>query len=358
MFTKKRATIKEVARAAGVSMQTVSRVLNDRPDVSAETRRRIQDIILELGYSPNVLARGLIQGRTHTIGVVGYGLSYYGPARVLTGIERRANEVGYSLLLSLLREPETDQGEEIFQNLLARQVDGIIWAVPEIGANLEWVVEQHRQLSVPMVFINMQPATGIAVTAVDNFQGGRMAGQHLIDQGCRKIGIITGPLSWWESRQRLLGWRDALHSAGLPDSDSLVVEGDWYPASGAAGMDKLLCRHPDLEAVFASNDPMAVGAMQTANRLGRSIPESLAIVGYDDVPEAAFYSPALTTIRQPLVELGALAVDTFLQILADQSIRGSPDLPGPVWIQPQLVIRESTIRPGRTGPVNPINLIQ
>src|SRR5512135_77118 len=141
MLTKKRVTIKEVAQAAGVSTQTVSRVLNSRPDVSAETRERIQAIIADLGYSPNVLARSLIQGRSHTLGVVGYGLSYYGPSRVLTGIERRANELGYSLLLSLLREPDTNDGKEIFHNLLSHQVDGIIWAVPEIGSNRERAVE-------------------------------------------------------------------------------------------------------------------------------------------------------------------------------------------------------------------------
>ena len=119
-------------------------------------------IIARLGYSPNALARSLIHGRTHTLGVVGYGLSYYGPARILTGIERRANDTGYSLLLSLLREPETNHGEEIFQNLLDRQVDGIIWAVPEIGANRDWVIDALQRMPVPVVFINMAPVPGIA----------------------------------------------------------------------------------------------------------------------------------------------------------------------------------------------------
>jgi LacI family transcriptional regulator len=344
MISKKRVTIREVARAAGVSVQTVSRVLNQRPDVSMETRERIQAIIAELGYSPNVLARSLIQGRSHTIGVVGYGLSYYGPARVLTGIERRANEMGYSLLLGLLREPETDPGEEIFQNLLSRQVDGIIWAVPEIGANHDWIVNQYHRLPVPVVFTNMQPAPGLAVAAVDNTLGGKLAVQHLLEQGYRRIGIISGPLSWWEAHQRKQGWHDALEAAGQTGPDDLVVAGDWYPSSGAIGMQELLRRCPDLDAVFACNDPMAAGALQAASRMGRRVPEDLAVVGFDDVPEAAYYTPPLTTVRQPLTELGAVAVEMLNQALTDQKAGLESQEPPASWIQPRLVIRGSSAR--------------
>ena len=254
MLIKKRVTIKEVAQAAGVSTQTVSRVLNDRPDVSDETREKIRKIISDLGYSPNVLARSLIQGRSNTLGVVGYGLGYYGPSRALTGVERRANEMGYSLLLSLVREPETNDGEAIFYNLIARQVDGIIWAVPEIGSNRDWLADQLHRLSVPVVFINMHPKPGVAVAAIDNREGGHLATEHLIEQGYHKIGIIAGPSSWWEARQREQGWREAMLWYGLADEaelDRLKVTGDWYPSSGATGLDELLQRCPDLEAVFA-----------------------------------------------------------------------------------------------------------
>ena len=336
---KKRVTIREVAHAAGVSTQTVSRVLNDRPDVADDTRERVREIIADLGYSPNVLARSLIQGRTHTLGVVGYGLSYYGPARVLTGIERRANEMGYSLLLSLLREPETTTGMEVYQNLIDRQVDGIIWAVPEIGTNREWAAQQIQKLHVPVVFINMQPIDGAAVAAVDNFAGGHIATRHLLDQGYRKIGIISGPPSWWEARERLSGWRNAMNGAGIKDLDALQVTGDWYPSSGARGLEELLRRTPDLEAVFACNDPMAAGALQAARRLGRRVPHEIAIVGYDDVPEAAYYEPALTTIRQPLAELGGQAVDQLIRLVKNPETNCEP-----VWLHPQLIVRESSVR--------------
>jgi LacI family transcriptional regulator len=356
MMNKRRATIKEVAQAAGVSTQTVSRVLNDRPDVSPETRERVRSVITTLGYSPNALARSLIQGRSNTIGVVSYGLSYYGPARILTGVERRANEIGYSMQLSLLRRPETNRGEEIFQNLLDRQVDGIIWAVPEIGTNREWLAEQIRTLSVPVVAIHMQPIPGVPMVAIDNREGGRLATKHLMAQGYQRIGIITGPESWWESQQRELGWRDAMQAAGFTDLDMLKAVGDWYPSSGSYGLEQLLARVPDLEAVFACNDPMAVGALQAARRLGRQVPENLAVVGFDDVPEAAYYFPSLTTIRQPLLELGAHAVEMLSRIFSESreiaagnepaALFGTPERDRSqlhqVWLPPQLIIRDSS----------------
>lgn len=344
MQIKKRVTIKEVAQAAGVSTQTVSRVLNDRPDVSSDTRARIQQLIAELGYSPNALARSLIQGRSNTIGVVGYGLSYYGPSRVVTGIERRANELGYSLLFSLLRDPEQNSGEDVFHNLLDRQVDGIIWAVPETGGSREWIKRKLPRLANPVVFINTGPVPGLAVAAIDNRAGGRLAVEHLLAQGYRRIGIITGPETWWESRQREQGWRDAMTAAGMQDHlETWKVTGDWYPASGEAGLQALLERSPDLEAVFACNDPMAAGALRAARRLGRSVPADLAVVGYDDTPEAAYYFPPLTTVRQPLAEMGGQAVEMLHAMLQDRIAGQESEPTQAVWLQPQLIVRESSV---------------
>ncbi len=351
MQTRKRVTIKDVALAAGVSTQTVSRVLNNRRDVSMETREKILGIINQMGYSPNVLARSLIQGRSHTLGVIGYGLSYYGPSRVLTGIERRARELGYSLLLSLLREPDTNDGQEVFHSLLSRQVDGIIWAVPEIGDNREWVVAQisgasQTPASVPIVFINMEPLPGLAVTAVDNREGGRLATEHLLAQGYQQIGIITGPSTWWEAQQRELGWRNAMQNAreNPCDLDALKIAGDWYPSSGEKGLEALIRRCPNLQAVFACNDPMAAGALLAARRIGLRVPEDLAVVGFDDVPEAAFYYPSLTTVRQPLAELGGRAVDQLIELLSNHNKDQEGEPLQSVWLHPQLIIRDSSMR--------------
>lgn len=342
---KKSVTIKEVARAAGVSAQTVSRVLNDRPDVSDETRQRVRDIINQLGYSPNIIARSLIQGRSNTIGVVGYGLGYYGPSRTLTGVERQANELGYSTLLSLLREPDLTAGESILSNLLMRKVDGIIWAVPEIGEHRSILLEAIQSAPVPVVFINMQPREGLAVVAVDNNAGGRQATLHLLARGCRRVGIIAGPDTWWESRQREAGWRSAMLESGQFNEDDLrrlKVSGDWYPSSGERGLEVLLDQNPELDAVFAFNDPMALGALKAARRLNRRVPDDIAIVGFDDIPEANFYTPSLTTLRQPLLELGASAVRLLHQVLSQPE---NPYIfPEQIWLQSELVVRESSLR--------------
>ena len=346
MQTKKRVTIRDVARAAGVSTQTVSRVLNDRPDVSTETRARISAIIANLGYSPNILARSLIQGRSNTLGVVGYGLSYYGPSRVLTGIEHRANELGYSLMLNLLHDPDTNDGKDIFYRLRAHQVEGIIWAVPQIGSNRDWIREQRPPLDCPVVFINMEPHPNAIVAAIDNREGGRLATEHLLTQGYRRIGLISGPAIWWEAQQREQGWRDAMQAAGITPEElaKLKVEGDWYPSSGAAGLEELLRRDPSLEAIFACNDPMAAGALQAARRLGRRVPQDLAVVGFDDTAEAAYYTPPLSTVRQPLAELGGRAVDMVVQALRSEPVE-HVEQPSPVlWMHPRLVIRESSMR--------------
>ncbi len=352
MIIKRRITIREVAQAARVSTQTVSRVLNHRPDVSSTTRERVQQAIDQLGYSPNVLARSLIKGRSHTIGMVSYGLGYYGPARILTGVERRANEMGYSLQLNLLRRPESNNGEDVFQSLLDRRVDGIIWAVPEIGANRDWLVQgfarSAQNQGVPVVALNMRPVAGVPMAAIDNFDGGQTAANHLLAQGFRRIGIITGPDTWWESQQREAGWRAAMTAAGVEDLEALKVSGDWYPSSGERGLRQLLAQAPNLEAVFACNDPMALGALQAARILGKRVPGDLAVVGYDDVPEAAYYFPALTTVHQPLVELGGRAVELLHHLLEEQAeLAEEPDeeRPSPeAWISPQLIVRDSAQR--------------
>ncbi len=206
----KRPTIKQVASAAGVSTQTVSRVMNDRPDVSTETRERVQKIISEMGYQPSELARSLIQQRSHTLGVVTAGLKYIGPSRTLSGITNAAEEFGYSLLLKELPSFNANNVIPIIQEFLSRHADGIIWAVPEVGENREWLNNSPADLEVPIVFLTMQPREKISMVSIDNYMGGRMAMAHLLEQGYKHIGHISGPLDWWEARQRKTAWEDAL----------------------------------------------------------------------------------------------------------------------------------------------------
>jgi LacI family transcriptional regulator len=339
----KKTTIKQVAEAAGVSSMTVSRVLNFRPDVSPTTRRQVQLVIDQLGYHPNAVARSLSQGKTHSLGIAVFGLEHYGPSNTVVGVEKKAEELGYSMLVALMHtgDARREKQEQILHNLLARQVDGIVWAIAEHEDNRDWLCEQARELSTPVVFLNMQPRLGTTMVAVNNYDGGRQATEHLLKQGYRRIGLITGPLNWWEARQRQSGWRDAMLEAGLPP-ESLEVYGDWSAESGEAGMRRLLEQAPDIEALFASNDQMALGAFQAARSAGRRVPEDLAVVGFDDIPEAAYFQPPLTTIRQDLQKMGTLAVQLIHRIM--ESHRQNVDLePEVLWVQPELIIRESSI---------------
>lgn len=341
MTVKKRVTITQVAAEAGVSTQTVSRVINHHPNVAPETRRRVLQVIDRLGYQPSNIARSLIQGYSRTVGVVGYGLEYFGPSRTLSGIEQQANELGYSLLLSLMRHPEKNDVEQVLRDMLSRYVDGIIWAMPEIGNNRDWIQQGTPQLSVPIVFLSMEPQPNLSVVAVDNRSGGRMATEHLLDQGYRTIGLITGPLDWWEARQRRLGWQDALQEAGI--EDDLVVEGDWTAESGERGLRQLLKQRPDIDAVFVCNDQMALGALQAARQLGIRVPADLGLVGFDDIPESAYFYPPLSTVRQDMVELGRCAVRE-LGCIIEAHQQGRAVEPKVILLQPKLIIRESSIR--------------
>jgi len=336
------ATIKQVAKEAGVSSQTVSRVINNRPDVSPETRERVQQVIARLGYQPNAIARSLIRRRSYTLGVVASGLEYYGPSHTLIGIEQGANKMGFSIFLSLLHQPETVDIEPIVNSLVSRQVEGIVWAVPEIGENHAWFKTAAPRLAIPVIFHDMRPDPSLNLVGVDNRSGGEKATEHLIAQGYRNIALLAGPLHWWAAQERRDGWEEALKNAGLPFDNSRVVEGDWSAASGEQGFYELVEKCPGLEAVFACNDQMALGVMRAARRVGRRIPEDLAVVGFDDIPEASFFNPALTTMKQDLFTLGSLAVSTLIQILeTGQHGEAIPPMQ-PSLIQPELIVRESS----------------
>jgi LacI family transcriptional regulator len=347
----RRVTIREVAQAAGVSTQTVSRVLNYRPDVASETVARVREVIAELSYSPNLLARGLTQGRTHILGVVAYGLDYFGPSRIITGIEQRAATMGYSISLTLIHRPESDAVDEILTNLASRQVDGILWAIPEVANNRAWLRSPSRDVPVPLVLVGGTAVEhGYSSIGIDNQAMGRLATEHLRDGGARRVGIITGPLDWWEARQRQEGWRLTMEASGTP-LDGLVAEGDWSPASGEAALERLIESAPDLDAVFASNDQMALGALHAAHRRGLRVPEDLALVGVDDMAEGSHYWPPLTTVHQPLREAGMLAVQTIDRLIRSIREGHRPDDPAAqssTMLRPRLIIRESS----RSGPVS------
>jgi LacI family transcriptional regulator len=339
-----RSTIKEVASAAGISTQTVSRVINDRPDVSPETRKRVQDVINRLGYQPSALARSLIRQRSHTLGVVTAGLRYIGPSRTLSGIASAAEEAGYSLLLKELSSFDPDDISPIFQALLSRHVDGIIWAVPEIGDNRKWVKDTPSDMEVPLVFLTMNPPKNIPVVSIDNYAGGRMAVTHLLGQGYRKVGHISGPLDWWEARQRMSAWKDVLKEAGHEVMDNHWVEGNWSSSSGAQAAEKLFDQYPQMDSIFVANDQMALGIMKVAADQGRRIPEDIGIVGFDNIPESAYFQPPLTTVQQDHSDIAKIAVAEIIKIIESGWQGLDPVDPQSILLSPTLVSRTSSLR--------------
>lgn len=339
-----RATIREVASAAGVSKQTVSRVINNRPDVSPETRRRVKEVINQLGYQPSALARSLISQRSFTLGVVTAGLKYIGPSRTLSGITFAAEEAGYSLLLNELTRFDTNDINPIFQRLISHHVDGIIWAVPEVGENRKWVNRLTVDLEIPVVYLTMKSKQRISIVSINNYLGGQMAMNHLLEQGYKNIGHISGPLDWWEARERLTAWKDTLIEAGLEVNNDHWVEGNWSSSSGEVGIKKLLNQYPQMDAVFAGNDQMALSVMQHACRTGLNIPDDLGIVGFDDIPESAYFWPPLTTVHQDQYNVGEVAVEEIIKIIESGWSEQEQVLPKSIMLAPTLVIRQSSIR--------------
>jgi DNA-binding LacI/PurR family transcriptional regulator len=339
-----RATIKEVASAAGVSTQTVSRVINNRPDVSTETRKRVQDIIDELDYQPSALARSLIRQRSYTLGVVTAGLKFIGPSRTLSGITSAAEKAGYSLLLK--EQPHFSANEiiPVFRTLLSRHVDGIIWAVPEVGENRSWVNKLSLDLNTPIVYLAMESKEKICVVSINNYLGGQMAVSHLLEQGYRHIGHISGPLDWWEARERKAAWSDVLREANLEVDDRHWVEGNWSSASGAQAVERLFAQFPEMDAIFVANDQMALGALQFACQNGIRVPEDAGIVGFDDIPESAYFWPPLTTIQQDQLNVGEVAVEEIIKIIESGWKEHEPVSPKSIMLTPTLVVRKSSLR--------------
>lgn len=335
-------TLLDVARMAGVSTKTVSRVVNNQGEISETTRQRVMAAIEQLGYRPNVLARSLVNRRSNTLAVVAWGIDYYGPSRTVVGIEQQSDELGYSLFLNLVARPDDANVDRVLDELITRRVDGIIWAAPEVGDNRSWLSPTIMAQLPPIVFLSMAPRPDLAIVAVENRVGAAEAVRHLLDQGRQRIGQIAGPMAWWEARERSAGWEETLVRAGRPATPAMSVQGDWSAASGDRAVRALLAQQPDLDAVFAGSDQMALGALGAAHGLGRRVPDDLAFVGFDDIPESAFFWPPLTTVHQPLIDAGRIAVNTLHQMIGDKWHHRESGAPTLTLVKPELVIRASS----------------
>jgi DNA-binding LacI/PurR family transcriptional regulator len=321
----------DVARLAGVSQKTVSRVLNDEPYVSADVRRRVLDAAEALGYRRNQAARALASGRTRSIGVVTLGTALYGPASLLVGIERAVREVGYTLRVADTIEGDPGGIAGALASLLDQGVDGVVISEPiDEGVGLISVDVPVLVLGAPPTFAAPQVVTarvGAGLLA-------RAATEHLLELGHATVHHLAGPQRWYSARDRLAGWREALRAHGA--NEPPVIEGDWSAASGyAAGRE--LAGDGTVTAVFAANDDMAIGLIRAQLEAGRRVPEDVSVVGFDDIPEAGYLYPPLTTVRQDFAALGELIMQKVL-IAVEEPEAATEDTPLPT----HLIVRQST----------------
>jgi LacI family transcriptional regulator len=248
-------------------------------------------------------------------------------------------------MLNLILEPETNDVEALLDSLSARGVDGIILVLPEVGGNRAWLGTRASDLHVPVIMLGgMDGRPNLRSIAIDNFAIGCLATEHLLAGGARHVGIVTGPQIWWESQQRQAGWQQTLLDHGLSVEDSLIYEGDWTVSSGERALRAMLDDRPDIDAVFAANDHMALGVLLAAHRLGIAIPERLSVAGVDNMVEASHFWPPLTTVHQPLAEAGELAVQEIELLIArlDEGRRSGDFVPEMILLEPTLIVRESS----------------
>ncbi len=320
----------DVARLAGVSHQTVSRVLNGHPNVSPQTRAGVLAAIRDLGYRPNAAARMLATGRTNTLGVISFDTTLFGPASMVYGIERAAHPA-YSVAVASLESIDQRSLLDAIDRFLGQAVAGIIVIAPVTDA----VAALHSVAGdIPLVAVGCGTGVPFPSVAIDNRAGAAWATRHLLELGHRTVYHIAGPESWLDAQQRIAGWRDALRSAGAAEPE--LLRGDWSARSGyEAGL--RIAEMRDVTAVLCANDPMALGVLRALTEGGRHVPNDVSVIGVDDVPEAAFFLPPLTTVRQDFGELGRRALHLLTDTLSGRLAPG-PTAP----IGAELIVRAST----------------
>ena len=324
----------DVARLAGVSHQTVSRVLNDHPNVREQTRIRVRAAIAELGYRPNRAARALVTGRSQLIGVVAQNTTLYGPASLLAAFEQAAAEAGFAVSVGSVSSLDRRSISAVVERHLDHQVAGIVVIAPVASAN---EALDHLSVGVPLVTVDGDPQRPAALVTVDQVAGAGDATRHLLDAGHRTVWHVSGPADWFDSAGRIEGWSAALRAAGVEVPAPLPA--DWTAASGYRHGQEL-ARMPEVTAVFAANDHLALGVLRAMSEHGRRVPEEVSVVGFDDVPEAAYFIPPLTTVRP---DFDAVA-RASLAMLLDQIHSGAPVVQR-YTVAPALVSRRSVAPP-------------
>jgi LacI family transcriptional regulator len=331
-------TLEEIATLAGVSRSTVSRVVNGHPNVRTQVRERVWEVIHETGYEPHAAARSLVTRRTHILGVIipeAVTTLFTDPffPHLLCGITKTCNSHQYHLLLSLFNHPAGQ--EEMYRRVVrSGHLDGVLVASTRVDDPL---IVQLLEDRVPFVMVGRHPDDRVCYVDVDNVAAARMAVEHLIRLGHRRIGIITGPRSMTHVQDRVQGYRQALGAHRLPVDEALNMEGDYSEMSGMVAARQLISR--SATAIFATSAMVAVGVLKAVREAGLRVPQDVAVVGFDDVPITAAVEPALTTVRQPIEDMGSMAADLLLNLLA--SPEDEQTSAHRIILPAQLVIRES-----------------
>ncbi|WP_030915221.1 LacI family DNA-binding transcriptional regulator [Streptosporangium amethystogenes] len=324
------AVLDDVAELAGVSAMTVSRALNAPDRVRPETRARVMAAVNKLGYRPNPAARQLVTGRSGVLGVVSFDTTLYGPASTLYAIEQAARQNDYVVNIASLGALNRRSIGEGVERLRAQSVDGIVIVAPHESA-----ADGLRHLSpgLPVVAVDAGEDIPVPVVMVDQRGGAVRATRHLLSLGHETVWHLSGPPNWIDARGRVEGWRSVLEAEGRSVPEAAA--GDWSAYSGYR-LGKRLADDPSVTAVFVANDQMTLGVLRALREAGRRVPEDVSVVGFDDVPEAAYFWPPLTTVRQNFGEVGRHA----FRLLLDR-IQGT-EQEGPRIVEPELVVRESS----------------
>ncbi|MFF8189905.1 LacI family DNA-binding transcriptional regulator [Streptomyces bobili] len=326
-------TMADVARLAGVSHQTVSRVLGDHPNVREQTRVRVLRAIEEMGYRRNSSARALVTRRTRTLGVVASDTTLYGPASTLFALEEAARAEGYLVSTVSLRRLTVEELSEALDHLSEGGVEGVVAIAPQRSA-VEALAELRHPF--PVVVVGSGPGVDIPSVSVDQQLGARLATAHLLAAGHRTVWHLAGPEDWQEAADRADGWRSTLRAEGV--EPPMLLRGDWSPLSGyRAGQELAGWVGRGLTAVFVANDQMALGVLRALREAGVRTPQDVAVVGFDDIPESEFFAPPLTTVRQDFESVGKQGIALLLDL-----IEGRPPASSRIAIEPQLVVRAST----------------
>jgi DNA-binding LacI/PurR family transcriptional regulator len=322
----------DVARLAGVSHQTVSRVLNEHANVSPKTRERVLQAMRELDYQPNSAARTLVTRRSNTLGILTIDSTLYGPASMVYGIEQAARAAGYFVSIASISSMTRRTIMEAVNRLREQGVEGIVAIIPS-DAGVSALAPATG--GVPVVAVGVGERSELPMVGVDNAAGAARLTRHLLDLGHRTVHHIAGPAGYPDARERRTGWRRTLTNAEAEVPDVLV--GDWSPRSGYE-LGRELARDKSVTAIFCANDQMAIGALRALSEVDRKVPGDVCVVGFDDIPEASYLIPPLTTVRQDFAELGRRAMALFVELATGER------RPGPVKIllTPQLFIRESS----------------